>query len=668
MLTMDVHHPDVEKFATMKHDLSRVTGANISVRLSDEFMQAVENDEEYEQRWPCDDVVAPKILRRVRARDVWNTIIDSATRTAEPGLIFWDRMCEYSPSDCYKEFENKSTNPCSEIPLGKNDSCRLISINLTGYVRNPFNPNTSQFDFDALASDVEIAVQMADNLVDIELEQVAKIMKVSEKDGTGPGSEYAMWKRFYETGERGRRVGLGTHGLADTLAQLCQQYDSRAALSTIDKIYETLKIHAYRKSIELAEERGAFPAWDAEREENNAYLNTLPDALHRENEAHGRRNIALLTNAPTGSVSIVSKVGQFDAYNVSSGIEPVFSNSYTRRKKINEGDLNTRVDFTDDTGDKWQHFEVSHSNVRCFHEHMKEDDLPKYFVTSDQIDWRQRVDVQGAIQKHIDHSISSTVNLPRNTPQEVVAQVYLDAWKAGCKGITVYVDGSRDGVLVNKKEEDGRDRKIEELVAQLKEKERLISEALVAAMDEVTVEATPAVRAPKRPKVLESRTHKIKLDFGDVKPRNAYVTVSFFPGTRNPYEILVIAPYHGLSEKDLQILELAARTTSMNLRHGLPLNFICEQLDKIGGQYIFSIPTNLARVLRQYLPAQEQEESEHEEDEELAPIVETMAPERATETLPTGGLLKCPDCGERAYRLTGIACGVCDACGHSGCS
>jgi ribonucleotide reductase alpha subunit/intein/homing endonuclease len=681
MLTLDVHHPDVIQFATMKHDLTKVTGANISVRLSDAFLKAVDEDGEYEQRWPCEG--EPAISKMVRARDVWDTIVNSATKTAEPGLIFWDAVLRNLPANCYPPFKTKSTNPCSELPLSSFDSCRLVSLNLTGYVHNAFTPD-ARFDQEAFQRDVALAMRMGDNIVDLELELIERIrdaacsdelicdldaLKESMQKNNMPAdqieasiqkisdfSETGLWDKLWHAGNNGRRTGLGTHGLADALAQLRIKYDSEEALTMVRDIYQSLRDSAYKASVELAKRRGAFPVFDWDLEKDCEFIKRLPESLQQDIQRYGRRNISLLTQAPTGSVSLLSKVGDSNYYNVSSGVEPVFRNAYTRRKKVNEGDQNVQVDFVDDNGDKWQHFEVYHSNVAYYMETTGGERLPEYFVTSDQIDCQRRIALQGMEQQFIDHSISSTINLPKGTSPEVVGDLYINAWKKGLKGVTVYVDGSRDGVLIT--DTDVKDKEIKALKARVSELERQKENP-----------APKSVRSPKRPELLPSETHKVKVDFGDGNPRNAYVTVSFFPGTRRPYEILIIAPYSGLDDKDLQILELTARTTSMNLRHGMPVKFICEQLDKIGGQYIFSLPTNISKVLRHYL-------SEEDSPPSLPPEaqvteVEDGAINRLKEAVTAVeeelGLMKCPDCGKRTYRPTGQTCGTCSACGYSGC-
>lgn len=705
MITMDVHHPDVLKFATMKHDLTKVTGANISLRLSDEFFQAVRDDTEYEVRWPCESP-EPKYRAKVSARKVWEAIVDSATKSAEPGLILWNNAVRTLPAHCYPQFKSVSTNPCSEIILSASDSCRLITQNLTAYIRNAFEKDAF-FDWDAFKDDAALMAQMGDNLVDLELELIERIIDTIRKTGTTQEDidwEVAIWEKLHKAGVDGRRTGLGTHGLADALAQLRIRYDSDEAQEMVNQIYKTFKETIYATSVELAKIRGTFPVFDYEIEKDNPFIQALPDELREDLKIHGRRNISMLTQAPTGSVSIISKVGEFDLFDVSSGVEPVFRVYFTRRKKVNPDDEGVRVDFEDANGDSWQEYKVYSSNTRAYLDKFSLDDdtkLPDFFVSSHEIDWTQRVRIQATEQKHIDHSISSTINLPADTPNEIVANLYLEAWKQGLKGVTVYVDGSRDGVLVTGEKQalkcenylvghysevfdqegfelwDAFETKYVEVSKKLKKLAKTKNEAL-GNFDWEAAEAVEMPKmgkqevydlfdpilngagraiAPKRPRVLDSETHKIRIDFGNGEPRNAYVTISFFPKSRRPYEVLVIAPYFGLQEKDLQILELTARSTSMNLRHGVPIPFICEQLDKIGGQYLFSLPTNIARILRYYTGENEVEEEEQTENPEpsrksIAPIME-----------------KCPKCGHRTYRKTGQACGICERpeCAYSGC-
>lgn len=640
MLTMDVHHPDVVKFATMKHDVTKVTGANISVRLSDEFLKAVENDKEYEQRWPLEG--EPVTSKKVSAKEVWNIIVKSATATAEPGLIMWDNMIKNLPAHCYPEFKTISTNPCSEIALSAFDSCRLISINLTAYVKEPFTKN-SYFDYGMFAADIAIAQQMADNLVDLELELIDRIRGACDSD-----VEKKLWSKLYKAGQDGRRTGVGTHGLADTLAQLCTRYDSNDSIETVDKIYKTLRDAAYEASVELARVRGGFPVYDWEKEQKCDFIKRLPKRIKEKMEQHGRRNIALLTQAPTGSVSILSKVGQFPSYNVSSGVEPVFRNSYVRRKKINHDDKMARVDFVDVVGDKWQEFKVFHSNAHNYLQFkgLGEDDtkLPNYFVTSDEINWNKRVELQGVEQTYIDHSISSTINLPRGTSPDVVGKLYLEAWKHGLKGVTVYVEGSRDGVLINKSE---------------------IKDKSGRPLD------LPISMAPKRPSDMACHIKKAKIH-GEAwtlfvglfnnQPYEVFGGLSKYVDIPSKYKsgkiikngkVDGITTYNlivGDGEDQMVIKDIAnvfenanfgtfTRTISLALRHGAPVQYVVEQLQKDKHSDMTSFSKVMARVLKSYIQDGTQSSDK-----------------------------TCPTCSKENSLVYQDGCVVCMSCGFSKCS
>jgi ribonucleoside-diphosphate reductase alpha chain len=401
MVTMDIHHPDIESFAKAKLDKSKVTGANLSIRLSDEFMKALVNNEDYEQRWPCEG--EPKFINKVSAKKVWDVITHCATNCGCPGLMFWDNICKNLPAHCYPQYKTLTTNPCSEIPLSGYDSCRLISINLTGYVRDPFEKD-SYFDFKSFEKDVCTATQMLDNLVDLEIELIDKIIAKCDTK-----NERELWRKLQVSGKNGRRVGLGTHGLADTLAQLNVKYDSVEAQYATDYIYKKLRNTAYAYSVELAKVRGPFPDFDWSKEKDCPFLKRLPFKLYNAIRDYGRRNIALLTQAPTGSVSMISKCGSFDSFNISSGMEPVFRNVLYRKKKINAGDNSVPVDFVDEFGDKWQEFKVNHSNVTNYLSkfNKKINELPDFFVTADSIKWKSRIALQSVIQNYIDHAISA---------------------------------------------------------------------------------------------------------------------------------------------------------------------------------------------------------------------------------------------------------------------
>lgn len=597
MLTMDVMHPDILKFAKCKHDITKVTGANISVKLFDEFMKAVESDSDFTLKWPVDSE-NPIISTAVKARDIWNEIIDSATKTADPGLMFIDTIKKNLPADFYEEFKTVTTNPCGEVPLSEFDSCRLMSINLTGYVRNAFK-NDAYFDFVAFEKDVRTAMNMIDNLVDIEIELVEKIKSVCDSE-----SEKEIWNKLQKSAIIGRRTGLGTHGLADTLAQLNIKYDSQESLVAVDNIYKNLRNFAYDESVELAIARGSFPVFNFELEKNCEFIKRLPEDLLNKIKKHGRRNISILTQAPTGTTSIISKSGQFNRYNISSGIEPVFRNSYTRRKKINPGDQNVRVDFVDEVGESWQEFKVFHSNAQNYLDINNLDEnavLPDIFVTSDQISWEKRVELQGIEQQYIDHSISATINLPKGTPPSLVSDIYMKAWKSGLKGITVYVEGSKSGVLV--------------------------SEDQLASKDGRPAKIIPS-HSPKRPKELSCEIHHatakgskwtILVGLMQGQPYEIFAGLSnkihlpekykigkIFKSTKGKYNLHVDIG----ADEDLIIEDIiqsfdnpesawATRMISVSLRHGVPVEFICDQLSKDG--FITDINKVLARVLKKYI-------------------------------------------------------------------
>ena len=440
MISMDVRHPDIEQFVKMKHNLTKVTGANVSVKISDSFMKAVENNETFTLQFPV-DADEPEYTAEIDAVALWGTIIESATQTAEPGLLMWDNITKNLPAHAYPEFKTKTTNPCGEIPLSAYDSCRLISLNLKSLVKKSFEKN-AEFDFGKLREVASVGMRLSDDLVELELEKLNKIAHVADtKD------EKELWAKLYGAASNGRRTGLGTHGLADALACLNLAYDSDEALVIIEKIYRTLRDAAYEESVYLAQERGAFPAFDWNIEENNEFIQRLPDDLKEMIAKSGRRNISILTNAPTGSVSIMSQT--------SSGLEPVFRNSYIRRRKLSHDEQDVEADHIDELGDRWLEYTVHHHNVQAWlewHPFKDPGELPAFFVESDSIDWRQRVAVQSVIQQNIDHSISSTINLPKGTEPAVVADLYMEAWRQGLKGVTVYVDGSRSGVLITESE------------------------------------------------------------------------------------------------------------------------------------------------------------------------------------------------------------------------
>ena len=477
MVTIDIAHPDVENFITIKQDLSKVTGANISVRLSDEFMRAVETDSEYTLRWPI-DADHPQMTKTIQAKKLWETIIKSAHNSAEPGLIFWDRQHHYSTSSVYPGFKNTSTNPCSEIAMQGGDSCRLIALNLFNFVDNPFTDKAS-FNYKRFYETTYESQRLMDDLVELELEAIERILAKIDSDpepAAVKAVEVDTWKLLYAAGSKGRRTGLGFTALGDALAALNIKFDSQAALQEVEMIMQTKCRSEFDSSIDMAIERGKFSAFDPAIEETSEFVQMLKaelPAVYNRMMEHGRRNISLSTVAPTGTLSMLAQS--------SSGIEPVFMLSYKRRRKVNVLDKNAKVDFIDDMGDSWQEFTVYHHRLKTWMEVTGQTDITKspYFgSTAPEIDWLKRVELQAIVQKYTTHSISSTINLSADTSVEKVGDIYLEAWKSGLKGITVYRDGSRSGVLV---------------ANDTKEKETKKDSTFI-------VETTP----PKRPQVLEA--------------------------------------------------------------------------------------------------------------------------------------------------------------------
>ena len=589
MISMDVRHPDIEEFVKMKQDLTKVTGANVSVKISDTFMQAVENKDTFTLQFPVDSE-EPEYTMDIDAASLWATIIASATLTAEPGLLMWDNITKNLPAHCYAAFQTKTTNPCGEIPLSAYDSCRLISLNLKSLVKNSFEKN-ADFDFNKLKNVAAIGMRLSDDLVELELEKLRTIRRVADTE-----DEKVLWKKLYDAASNGRRTGLGTHGLADALACMNLAYDSPEALEIIEKIYQTLRDAAYEESVYLAQERGAFPAFDWSVEENNEFIQRLPDALKQLIAQHGRRNISILTNAPTGSVSIMSQT--------SSGLEPVFRNSYTRRRKLSHDEQHLDADHVDDLGDRWLEYKVFHHNAQAWldwHPFEEAGALPAFFVESDSINWKQRLAVQAAIQQSIDHSISSTINLPRGTDPALVGDLYMEGWRQGLKGITVYVEGSRSGVLVS---------------------------------EPVTEKEFPQHTAPKRPVELPCNIHHTTIQgekwvvmvglmedrpyevmgglaqYIEIPRDKAEGTLIKHPRkTMNSiYDLHIGTNGDTVIVKDLvKVFDNPnqsgfTRMISLGLRHGANIQYVVEQLQKDRDSDMFSFAKCIARILKNYIP------------------------------------------------------------------
>ena len=461
MLTVSIKHPDAEAFIDAKMTEGKVTGANVSVRIDDEFMKCATEGIPYQQQYPVDSA-SPMIKKEVDAAAIWNKIIHNAWKSAEPGVLFWDTITRESVPDCYADlgFRTISTNPCGEIPLCPYDSCRLLAVNLYSYVVNPFTPE-AYFDFDLFRKHIAKAQRIMDDIIDLEMEKIDLILEKIDADPETDevkSSERNLWLKIKTKTLKGRRTGVGTTAEGDMLAAMGYKYGTVEATDFSESVHKALALAAYRSSVELAKERGAFEIYDTEREKNNPYINRLREAdpeLYELMARHGRRNIACLTIAPTGTTSLMTRT--------TSGIEPVFLPVYKRRRKVNPNDAEVRIDYVDETGDAFEEYIVYHpkfiewmkvNGIEVKDDYTQEqlDELvarsPYAGATSNDIDWLEKVNMQGRIQKWVDHSISVTINLPADVSEELVNKLYVSAWKAGCKGCTVYRDGSRSGVLI----------------------------------------------------------------------------------------------------------------------------------------------------------------------------------------------------------------------------
>lgn len=659
MLSMSINHPDIEEFITKKQDLTKVTGANISVKVTDEFMQAVMEDKDYILRFPVDVDIENNnyyvghedtleygklyqnsvfgFIKKVRARELWNTLMHCAWNTAEPGIMFEGAMHNYSPDGIYPDFKMVGTNPCGEIPMGPFDSCRLIHINLASYIVDPFT-DKAHIDEELLYMYSYEAMRLADDLVDLEIEAVDKIIDTVKNDTDD--TEFKLWSRIKETAIRGRRAGLGFTGLADAIAMLGLKYDSDEGISQVEQLMKVMFKGQLDSNIDMAIERGAFPVWNVRQEfhagwddggsgQNDWFTILCKDynSEARRMFQYGRRNISWSTVAPTGTVSIMA--------GTSSGIEPVFMPFYQRKRKcMSESD---RVDYVDKVGEKYTLFTVVHPNLKrwaietlnysesevnewslgVWKEVWKES--PYYGSTAPEIDWRQRVKLQGIVQKYITHSISSTVNLAKETTEEGIADIYIEAWKQGLKGITIYRDGCREGVLTQV------------------EKPK-------------TIEGR---QAPKRPKELEADYYQIKS-----KGEQFIVLVGLLNG--KPYEIFafrplssVNAPQHkgvitkigkmhysftsehmkleNLQKANINIEEQAATLySSMLLRHGVDIKYIIKTAKKVNDN-IGSFSSAMCRVLSKYISKEE--------------IKGEVCPDCGGTLVREGGCIHCKDCG-----------------------
>lgn len=601
MLTISVHHPEIRTFINIKRDLKKVTGANISIRISDEFMKAVEKNETVELRFP----VTPggKVYENANAAEIWDAIMASAHASAEPGVLFWDTVQKNTPSDIYAEegFKSTSTNPCGEIVLCPNDSCRLLLVNALKFVNNPFTKKAS-FDFERFNKVCRVAQRLMDDIVDLELECNDKIIdkvKSDPEDDFTKSIELNLWQEIKNKGIRGRRTGTGLTAIGDTLAALGVCYGKPEAIEAVGSIYRGLALACYEETINLAEQRGAFPVFSYEKEKKHPFIkkiiSQLPKKFQDKYKKFGRRNIALTTTAPAGSLSILTQT--------SSGIEPAYLLKYERWKKVNPGDPTVKVDRVDASGDSWQKFIVYHHGFKAWMDITGKTDVkdsPYHGATSNEIDWLNKVRCQAAAQEWICHSISNTTNVPADTSVDVIKQIYMEGWKTGCKGITIYRDGCRDGVLTSASSTKKDENKF------------MLHDA------------------PKRSALLPCEVHRVR-----IKDEDWTVFVGLMEG--HPYEIMgglskfITLPkkikegfiqkvkkghdsYYnfisGTGEDAIEIKDIAnvfenptygsfTRTLSLALRHGTPVQYVVEQLQKGDKESdMFTFSKVIGRVLK----------------------------------------------------------------------
>ena len=618
MLSISIKHPDSGKFIDAKLESGKVTGANVSVKLTDDFMKAVEDKSTFRQQYPI-GAPDPKYSKDIDAVNLWNKIIHNAWKSAEPGVLFWDTIIRESVPDCYADqgFATVSTNPCGEIPLCPYDSCRLLAINLYSYVKDPFS-SRAEFDFELYKEHVGLAQRIMDDIIDLEMEKIDAILSKIDADPENDELkrvERNLWANIKEKCVQGRRTGIGITAEGDMLAALGLRYGSEEATSFSVEIHKTLALEAYKSSTYLAKERGPFTIYDADREATNPFILRLKEAdpvLYNNMVKFGRRNIALLTIAPTGTTSLMTQT--------TSGIEPIFSTFYKRRRKVNPNDKDVKVTFKDEVGDSWEEFPVFHHKFVDWLRlngydpdevsQMEDNDIneiiaksPYYKATANDVDWVAKVRMQGAIQKWVDHSISVTINLPTDVKEELVSELYLTAWKSGCKGATVYRDGSRDGVLISGKPES-----------------RIVSER------------------PKRPKVLEADVIRFNINeekwvaFVGLKDNQPYEIFTgladeeIFPipksivkgkiikvkeeGNKTRYDFQYTDKYGykktigGLSHMFLPEFWNYAKLISGVLRHGMPIADVVTLVEslRLDSESINNWKNGVEKALKKYIP------------------------------------------------------------------
>lgn len=664
MLSVSIKHPDSELFIDAKMDPGKVTGANVSVKIDNEFMEAAINNKKYTQQYPIDSK-KPLYKKDIDANALWKKIIHNAWKSAEPGVLFWDTIINESVPDCYADlgYRTVSTNPCGEIPLCPYDSCRLLAINLYSYVNRPFTHEAS-FDFELFNKHVQLAQRIMDDIIDLEMGKIDMILAKIDSDPESDdikNTERQLWKKIKAKTSQGRRTGVGTTAEGDMLAALGLRYGTDEAIDFSEKVHKAIALSAYRSSVNLAKERGSFAIYDAKREERNPYINRLRKAdpkLYEDMVKYGRRNIACLTIAPTGTTSIMTQT--------TSGIEPVFMPVYTRRRKVNPNDKNVTVDFTDENGDSWEEYIVFHhkfatwmevNNIPTAKKYTKEeiDELiaksPYYKATSNDVDWLKKVQMQGRVQKWVDHSISVTINLPSDVSEELVGELYEEAWRSGCKGVTVYRDGSRAGVLLavddkKKKKDDEKEIRIcydigdplvrpKELKCDIvrfqNNKDKWI--AFVGLKDGRPYEIftgiaddDDGIMLPKS--VTEGKIIKVKNEDGQSRYDFQFVN-------KRGFKITV----EGLSYKFDKEFWNYAKLISGVLRYGMPIDQVVKLVSglQLDNESINTWKVGVERALKKYVP-------------DGTKVAE----------------MSCPECGQKSL-VYQEGCLTCKSCGHSRC-
>jgi ribonucleoside-diphosphate reductase alpha chain len=617
MLTISVHHPEIRTFIHIKEDLKKVTGANISIRLSDEFMNAVKNKEQVQLRFPV-DAKEPSISEMVDAQELWTEIIGAAHQSAEPGLLFWDTVMKYCPANCYPEYLTISTNPCGEITLSAYDSCRLLLVNALSFVKNPFT-KTASMSWKDFGKVVQVAQRFMDDIVDLELECIDKILAKIEADPEPEVVKFIeknLWTNIRKACVNGRRTGLGLTGVGDLVAAMGMRYGSEDSIRFVEHLYRVLALNSYRSSVDMAKERGAFPAFSHELEKDHPFLQRIWDAdkeLYQDYLQYGRRNIANLTTPPAGSTSMLAK--SIMGFGVSSGIENVLYISAIRRKKINSNDKEARVDFVDDMGDKWTEFTVYHTGFEAWKTINGKTDAeipesPYWNSTADDVDWVAKVDMQGVAQKWIDHSISNTTNLPEEATIDTVKDVYMRGWETGCKGITIYRKNSRAGVVLDAKDQKRKEEEVSfeqhhapkrpsELECDVYhstiqgEKWTIFVGKLNGKPYELMGGLAKYVNLPKRVRSGKTVKHN-----GEINPARYDFHYDFEKGADDE---TVIRDIGNVFENPVN--SAFTRTISLNLRHGVPVQYVVEQLLKGTEKEsdLFSFSKVMSRVLKNYI-------------------------------------------------------------------